>query len=271
MGEMTNKDIEAACMDLKDPLALSSPPGSSVSGIHCLVKLLSVGISCLFVLYCMYLLRDYIQAVLIWTEHQPTWKIIFIFVALFTLVSLPLAWGYIVVNLACGYIFGLLPGLLVTICTATIGILIAHVINKTLLGPCLRRILTNSDLTKSLYLVISGPQAFKLIALTRFTPVPFGLQNAVFSISSLSTSRYIAASMVGLLPTQTLNVYIGSTLRSMEEVVTNDPGSGLFPGWMLLVVQLLVSLLVGMWVVRKARGELDKAITMVGEGAASES
>ena len=50
--------------------------------------------------------RDYIHAVLLWTEHQPPAVVLLIFVALFTLVSLPLAWGYIVVNLACGYLFG---------------------------------------------------------------------------------------------------------------------------------------------------------------------
>ena len=37
-------------------------------------------------------------------------------------------------------------------------------------------------------------------------------------VFSLSTERYILASVLGLLPTQTLNIYIGSTLRSMEEV-----------------------------------------------------
>ena len=47
-------------------------------------------------------LRDYIHAVLLWTEQQPPGLVLVIFVALFTLVSLPLAWGYIVVNLACG-------------------------------------------------------------------------------------------------------------------------------------------------------------------------
>ena len=46
--------------------------------------------------------RDYIHAVLLWTEQQPPGLVLIIFVALFTLVSLPLAWGYIVVNLACG-------------------------------------------------------------------------------------------------------------------------------------------------------------------------
>jgi len=48
------------------------------------------------------LYRDYVHAVLLWTEQEPTWVVTIIFAALFTLVSLPLAWGYIVINMAAG-------------------------------------------------------------------------------------------------------------------------------------------------------------------------
>ena len=98
--------------------------------LHCLSRILVLGITCVLLFYLMYLLKDYVHAVLIWAENQPPWAVIFIFIALFTLVSLPLAWGYIVVNLACGYLFGALYGLLVTILTATTGIFIAHLITK---------------------------------------------------------------------------------------------------------------------------------------------
>ena len=98
--------------------------------LHCLSRIIVLGITCVLLFYLMYLLKDYVHAVLIWAENQPPWAVIFIFIALFTLVSLPLAWGYIVVNLACGYLFGAMYGLLVTILTATTGIFIAHLISK---------------------------------------------------------------------------------------------------------------------------------------------
>jgi hypothetical protein len=43
-----------------------------------------------------------VHAVLLWTEQEPAWVVTIIFAALFTLVSLPLAWGYIVINMAAG-------------------------------------------------------------------------------------------------------------------------------------------------------------------------
>lgn len=233
----------------------TSPPGSHY---HSHLKCAALLAGCCLLLYCTYLFRDYIHAVLLWTEHQPPAIVLLIFVALFTLVSLPLAWGYIVVNLACGYLFGFGHGLVVTVLTATAGVLAAHLIITYCLAGQVRRLLATSEYTRSLYTVITGPQAFKLVVLTRLTPVPFGLQNAVFSVSNLPCGRYLAASVLGLFPTQCINVYMGSTLRSMEEVLTNE--DTVRTGWLLLLAQLIVSVILAVFVIRKARGELDRAL-----------
>ena len=78
------------------------------------------------------LFRDYIHAVLLWTELQPPATVLLIFVLLYTLVSLPVVWGYIVINLACGYLYGVAHGIAVTVVTATIGVTIAHVLCKVI-------------------------------------------------------------------------------------------------------------------------------------------
>ena len=120
--------------------------------------------------------------------------------------------------------------------------------------------LSQTEFIRSLQTVISGPQAFKIVVLARLTPVPFGLQNAVFSVSNLTFHRYILASVLGLLPTQTLNVYMGSTLRSMEEVLSNS--DHLLAGWVILLVQLALTVLVGVLIVRGARQELDRTMEL---------
>jgi len=242
--------------ELADEVEMSVARGMEDYRLHFLFKVVVMGITCTLLLYLMYLLKDYVHAVLLWAETQPPWAVIFIFIALFTLVSLPLAWGYIVINLACGYLFGALYGLLVTVFTATIGICIAHIISKHFLSSYISRLLNKTDTIRALYSVISGPQAFKVVVLARLTPVPFGLQNAVFSASSLATPRYLLASVLGLLPTQSCNVYIGSTLRSMEEVLSNS--DAVRTGWMILLAQLFISIMVAIFIVRKARMELDK-------------
>jgi len=253
VGDELDKQVEKA-----DNKKLKEVEMGVHGHLHFLFKLVGFVLACFLVFYLMYLLKDYVHAVLMWAESQPPWAVVFIFIALFTLVSLPLAWGYIVVNLACGYLFGALYGLLVTVFTASIGILIAHIVSKHFLSSQISGLLNKTDYIRALYSVISGPQAFKVVVLARLTPVPFGLQNAIFSASSLPTQRYLLASVLGLLPTQSCNAYIGSTLRSMEEVLTNS--DAVRTGWMILLAQLFISILVAMFIVKKARMELDKIL-----------
>ena len=51
--------------------------------------MVTVGFLLVFIMYSM---RDYIHAVLLWTELQPPYTVFIIFVALYTLVSLPVVW-----------------------------------------------------------------------------------------------------------------------------------------------------------------------------------
>lgn len=48
--------------------------------------------------------------------------------------------------------------------------------------------------------------------------------------------RYLAASVTGLAPTQVLNSYIGTTLRSMEEVLTDS--SNTITAYVIFFVQV---------------------------------
>ena len=44
----------------------------------------------------------------------------------------------------------------------------------------------------------------------------------------------------------------------MEEVVTNS--DHMLTGWIILIIQLTITLMVGMFIVRRARVELDRTI-----------
>lgn len=47
-------------------------------------------------------------------------------------------------------------------------------------------------------------------------------------ITDVSLPNYLVASSVGLLPTQLLNSYLGTTLRTMEDVIAEQSVSGYF-------------------------------------------
>ena len=159
---------------------ISLTRSSFVSGpmCQCLLSLLTLAIMACFV----FLFRDSIYHVLLWIEKQDTWVTCIMFTALFTIVSLPLTWGYILLNLACGYLFGMLAGILVVSTTAAVGVFFAHVIVKQLCLGFITTKLLNSHSLRAFVNVISGPQAFKVVAFARLTPIPFGLQNAIFAV-----------------------------------------------------------------------------------------
>ena len=183
--------------------------------------------------------------------------------------------------LATGYLYGFTVGILVTMTAAATGIFIAHLFNKAFLTKYIERVLVNqategSHLLKVHLLLSSKQNAFQLAFLARLTPIPFGIQNSVFALSSISTRHYIQASVVGMLPCQAINVYLGSTVRSMEEVwydleilITSINGLLYFQvlgnydantatiGLMILLCQLFFASLLILFVIQKAKKQLE--------------
>jgi protein maelstrom len=131
----------------------------------------------------VFICRDYIKILLCLIEHQNTWIITIIMIALFTVVSFPIAIGYLFLIIASGYLFGIIQGIAMVVLSANLGIAIAHFVLGTFSSSCPIRALLQSDTARAILRVISGPQAFKVVLFTRLTPIPFGLQNTIFAVS----------------------------------------------------------------------------------------
>ncbi|XP_017137313.1 transmembrane protein 64 [Drosophila miranda] len=209
-------------------------------------------------LFVGWMARDYAKQLLFWIETQNAWLIFAVFMALFTVVSFPIVVGYFVLLITAGYLFGCLRGWCTVILGANLGIAIAHATIRS----CRHRIpvqkLIKNDTGRAILRVISGPRAFRVVLFTRLTPIPFGLQNVIFGISSINTRDYHVATFLGLLPAQTINVYLGSTLRSMHEVL-NDNDTKL-TGYISCVVEVICGVILMFWVVQKARKELSETL-----------
>ena len=141
-----------------------------------------ISLGCLVVFLC----RDYLKMLLLWLENVDLRVTAIIFVALFIAVAFPMMWGYILLNVAGGYLYGLILGTLMTCICALLGIVIAHEVTKR----CLReyvtsKISTNENFTqlKAILRVVESDRGFKVVVLARLTPIPFGLQNGLFAVS----------------------------------------------------------------------------------------
>eukprot|EP00093_Oithona_nana_P001429 01429.XXX_5406_4784_1 [CDS] Oithona nana genome sequencing. len=165
-------------------------------------------------------------------------------------------------TLATGYLYGMKVGIVVTVTSAAVGIFMAHLFNKAFLVKYIERLLVNrateGSLLGTVHLLLSSQQnAFQLAFLARLTPIPFGIQNSLFALSPISTRHYIQASVVGMFPCQAINVYLGSTVRSMEEVLGNYDANTATIGLMILLCQLFFASLLILFVIQKAKKQVE--------------
>ncbi|XP_062386248.1 LOW QUALITY PROTEIN: transmembrane protein 64 [Sardina pilchardus] len=202
------------------------------------------------------LVRQHLKALLLWAETLDGLLGALLFVLGLVAVAFPCGWGYIVLNVAAGYLYGFLLGVALVMVGVLIGTLVAHVVCKRLLSDWVLSKVGANEQLGAVMRVVGGGSGLKIIALARLTPIPFGLQNAVFSITDVSLPSNLVASSVGLLPTQLLNSYLGTTLRTMEDVIAQQSISGYF----LFSLQIVISIGLMFYVVHRAQLELNAAI-----------
>ena len=151
---------------------------------YCL-RMAVMSMSALFLLTVLiWFCRDYLKHLLLWMEHINLWVAAIIFALLFTLVSFPMFWGYFLLNVAAGYLYGFCLGLLLVFICALVGIFIAHSLTKRFLSEYVKAKLVANDGLRAIMRVVESPRGFKVVALARLTPIPFGLQNGLFSVST---------------------------------------------------------------------------------------
>lgn len=177
LGETTQLDevlIGQNAVATESPAVISSRQCFHVSGTA--LVLLLVG--CVVVILC----RGHFHSVLNWLEGLPLWQGCLVFVVLFTIVSFPMTFGYILCNVAVGYLYGFFTGLVIVSLSVASGCTIAFLVVRR----CMRGIVESklqSDHLKAVMRVVEGRKGWRVLALTRLTPIPFGLQNALFSVS----------------------------------------------------------------------------------------
>ena len=128
------------------------------------------------------LCREYLGGFMSWMANLPGWQGPVLFAVLFIPISFPMMWGYIVLNLGAGYLYGLYVGVVITSLGAAVGSWVSFIICRVLWQDWVMTKLGAYENLKQIVKVIEGRQGFKIIMMTRLTPVPFGLQNALFSV-----------------------------------------------------------------------------------------
>ena len=128
------------------------------------------------------LARSHLSQLLTLLENLPWFESFVVFIFLFTLISFPFGFGYIILNMVAGYLYGFLRGQIVVMVSVTIGFTISFFLCRIWFQEYAKRIVTSNAL-QAIMRVVEGKNGVKVITLTRLTPIPFGLQNALFAVS----------------------------------------------------------------------------------------
>ena len=129
--------------------------------------------------------RTHLFVFLNWLQEAPIWETLIVFVLLFTVLAFPVALGYLVLNVAAGYLYGFWWGMLVVVVSVTLGFSVAFHVCRLFLRDWVMDYVRPSKVATALVRIVEGDKGFKVIALARLTPVPFGIQNAILSVSNV--------------------------------------------------------------------------------------
>jgi uncharacterized membrane protein YdjX (TVP38/TMEM64 family) len=126
-------------------------------------------------------------------------------------------------TLGSGLLFGVLWGtLLVSLASvtgATFAFLIARYVGREWTLKRIERYPKFKLIDRAI-----GESGFKLVLLMRLQPVflPFAVLNYALGLTRVRLRDYVLASWIGMLPATTLYVYVGSSLKSISDLVQGN-------------------------------------------------
>jgi uncharacterized membrane protein YdjX (TVP38/TMEM64 family) len=198
-----------------------------------------------------------------WLEHALTWieankQTAWIVFAIAYIAAIVLLLPASVFSLAAGYLFGVLQGWVLVVVTATIGATLSFLVGRSLLREWVvkraRDMANFSNLDEAV-----SKKGFLIVLLTRLSPAfPFSMINYVYGITKISVKDYTLATLVGIIPGGLLYVYIGSTMKNLQDVLSGNIEQSAAQQW-LLYGGLLATLILTILITRIAKNALSEA------------
>jgi uncharacterized membrane protein YdjX (TVP38/TMEM64 family) len=169
-------------------------------------------------------LKDYVIAVLEWTQRLEFWGPFF--VAAFYVAACVLMLPGGIITLAAGFLFGVVTGTITVSVGSTLGASTAFLVGRTFARDWVRRKVAGRPKFAAIDRAV-GRQGFKIVLLTRLSPIfPFNMQNYAYGLTGVKLWKYALASWIGMLPGTVAYCYIGSGLRSLTEAAAGQTEGG---------------------------------------------
>jgi uncharacterized membrane protein YdjX (TVP38/TMEM64 family) len=156
------------------------------------------------------------------------------------------------IGLAFGLFFGFTYGSLGLMLGCTVGASINFLISRHLARAAVTRWLGANEKFRMIDSAVAR-EGWKIVALLRFVPIPFGVANYCYGLTPVRFWPYLAATCAAIIPANSLFVWMGSTFHgSLSSLV--GKGRPHHPlEYVFLGVGLLAALLVLRYVAKVAR------------------
>ena len=129
-----------------------------------------------------------------------------------SLLGLPL----IPFAVAGGLLFGMAGGLAGVIAGSTLGATLGFFFSRYVARERVARLLSRNPKFALIDRAIQR-EGWKIVGLLRMCPFPFGLSNYAYGLTNIPFRHYIAATMVGMLPGETVFVCLGAAGKQIGD------------------------------------------------------
>ncbi|MEA3213461.1 MAG: hypothetical protein QOE70_6518 [Chthoniobacter sp.] len=135
------------------------------------------------------------------------------------------------VAVVAGLIFGVSRGFIAVELGTGLGAAINFLLSRYLARERVARWLNHHEKFRLIDAAI-GREGWKIIALLRFCPIPFGLANYSYGLTAVGYVPYLLASVIAIIPANFFFVWFGATSRDALAVVSGTgkapPGQTVF-------------------------------------------
>lgn len=165
-----------------------------------------------------------------------------------------------VLTLGAGFIWGPFVGLAVVLPSATLAATTAFLLGRTVARGWVQRKVADSPRFRAIDEAV-GSGGFRLVLLLRLSPLfPFNLLNYMLGLTRVSVRDFVLGSVIGMAPGTFMYLYLGSLVTSASQLLSGERPSAGPLGTVLYALGLIATVVVTVWVTRKARAALSKTL-----------
>jgi uncharacterized membrane protein YdjX (TVP38/TMEM64 family) len=199
-----------------------------------------------------------LQEFLHWLEHIGFWGNLLL-VAILIPLCFPATFGYSVISMSCGFLYGILLGWLTITIGTTIGSVLAFIVFRRGLEHRVQSYVDSTHKLKVLLRALEHHQ-IKFGIMLRYTPLPVGIQTAIFALSHMPFWKFFVISFIALLPEEFMWAFAGQKAQDLSAIIKGEENLGplgivLFVGEICILVAIITTVII---IGRKALREAEE-------------